>query len=330
MQRREFITLIGGVLVAWPIGVRAQQPVGTRRIGFLSGGAPQGDPLAQEALSAFLEALRQSGWTEGRNLRIEYRWPSDDAERMRADAASLAGLNLDLIVAASAPAVAAMARATSTTPIVQVGGADPVELGFAPSLANPNRNITGFANFEPTVSGKWLDVLTEIAPAITRALVLQDAENPNRKLYFPSLEAVARERHVELSTPELRGGAEIGPVIDEFASKPSGGLVVLPGPFNTSRRPAIIAQAARHGLPAVYPFPVFVKEGGLISYGIDPVDIYRRSASYVNRILRGGKPADLPFQLPTKFQLTINLKTAKALGLAVPASLLAAADEVVE
>jgi putative tryptophan/tyrosine transport system substrate-binding protein len=308
----------------------AQQPDGTRRIGVLIGGSLQGDPFAQEQLKAFLEALRQSGWTAGRNLRIEYRWPANDAERMRADAASLAGLNLDLIVAASAPAVAAMARATSTTPIVQVGGADPVELGFAASLANPNRNITGFANFEPTVSGKWIDILKEIAPAITRALVLQDAENPNRKLYSPSLEAVARERHVELSTPELRGDAEIGPVLDAFAGKANGGLVVLPGPFSTSHRPVIIAQAARHGLPAVYPFASFVKAGGLVSYGIDPVDTYRRSASYVNRILRGAKPADLPFQLPTKFQLTINLKTAKALGVAVPASLLAAADEVIE
>jgi putative ABC transport system substrate-binding protein len=329
MNRRDLIALLGGA-AAWPVAARAQQADGSRRIGVLSGGSLQDDPFVQEQLNAFLEALRQSGWTEGRNLRIEYRWPGGDAERMRADAAGLAGLNLHLIVATSAPGVAAMARATSTTPIVQVGGADPVELGFASSLANPNRNITGFSNFEPAVSGKWIDVPKEIAPEIKRALVLQAAENPNRKLYLPSLEAVARQRHMELRMPELPGDAEIGPVLDEFVGEPNGGLVVLPGPFTTSRRPAIIAQAARHGLPAVYPFPAFVKQGGLVSYGIDPVDVFRRSASYVNLILRGAKPADLPFQLPTKFQLVINLKTAKALGLMVPTNLLAAADEVIE
>ena len=330
MNRRELLTLLGGAAAAWPLAASAQQGDGTRRIGVLIGGALQDDPYTQEQLNALLGALRQSGWTEGRNLRTEYRWPADDAERIRADATSLGSLSLDLIVAGGAPAVAAMARVTSSTPIVQVMGADPVALGFASSLANPNRNITGFSSAEPSVSGKWIEVLKEIAPAITRALVLQSNENPNRKLYLPDIEAVAGQRHVELSMPELRGDAEVGPVMDTFASQPNGGLIVLPGPFTTSRRPSIIAQAARHGLPAVYPFPAFVKEGGLMSYGIDPIDIYRRSASYVNLILRGAKPADLPFQLPTKLGLMINLKTARTLGLTVPSSLLVAADEVIE
>jgi putative tryptophan/tyrosine transport system substrate-binding protein len=328
MNRRNMMALIGGAAV-WPVSAKAQQER-MRRIGILMGGFSERDPNGRAQANALLQGLTALGWTERQNLHIEYRWPGDDDARQRADAAELARGNPDLIVAGTAPAVAAVRRATSFTPIVQVMGADPVALGFAASLANPGGNITGFSAQEPAMSGKWLEVLKEIAPEIANAVVLQDTENPNRKLYFPLIETAAHERNVQVSMPAVANDADIERVIGEFSSHPNGGLIVLPGPFTGTHHALIISLSARHHLPTIYPFPAYVREGGLISYGVDPLDVYRRAASYVDRILKGAKPRDLPIQLPTKFQMVVNLRTAKALGLTIPESFLLRADEVIE
>ena len=330
IRRRQFLTLLGGAATAWPVVVLAQQGDRVRRIGVMIGGATERSAVGQAQAAALVQGLRELGWTEGRNLRIDYRWPADDTKRMEADAIELVALGPELIVVGTAPAVVAAARATSSLPIVQVNGADPAALGLVPSLAHPGGNITGFSATEPSISGKWLDVLKEIAPSITRALILQNTENPNRRLYFPWIEATARVRNVQLTMPEFNKAAEIAPILEQFASAPSGGLIVLPGPFTGINLDLIIALAIRNRLPSVHAFPQRVQAGGLVSYGVDVIDTFHRSASYVDRILKGAKPSELPFQLADKYVLAINLKTAKALGLTVPPSLLTRADEVIE
>jgi putative ABC transport system substrate-binding protein len=327
MRRRDFITLLGGAAAAWPVAARGQSE--PRRIGFLNASS-EDDPMARAAVRAFLQGLRESGWIEGRNLRIDYRFPGDDPKRMLADASALVALKPELVVAGGLPPVRALAQVTASVPIVQVLGADPVASGIVASIRNPAGNITGFSAQEPTLSGKWLEVLKEIVPAMSRVMILQAADAQNRALYIPVIRAAADRHKVELAAPEPRSDADIGKVIAEFAARPGGGMIVFPGPFTVSRRPLIIAQAAQHHLPTVYPYPVFVEEGGLLSYGINPTQLFHDSASYVDRILKGAKPSDLPIQLPSRFELNVNLKTARALGLTIPESFLVRADRVIE
>jgi putative ABC transport system substrate-binding protein len=330
MRRRDLLTLLGGAAAAWPIAARAQQGERKRRIGVLLGSTSDNERSTLDVLKAFRQGVHDLGWTEDRNLQIDVRGAAGDPARMQAYAAELVGLAPDLIVAQTLPAVLAVARLTSTLPIVEVLGADPVASGLVASLAKPGGNITGFSAQEPATGGKWLEALKEAAPRLTRVLILQNTANPNRSLYFPSIQDAARAHGMEVTMPDVTGANELAALLGDFARTPDGGLIVIPGPFNTSNRATIIALAARYRLPAVYASRLFVEDGGLMSYGDDVLEIFQRSATYVDRILRGARPADLPFQLPSKFELAINLKTAKALSLNVPPLLLARADKVVE
>jgi putative ABC transport system substrate-binding protein len=328
MRRREFITLLGGAALGWPLAARAQQPERMRRIGILMAQAAD-DPDGQARVAAFLQALRELGWIEGRNIRFDYRWGGGDVDR-RKDAAELVALAPDVILAGGGQVVGPLREATRTLPIVFTQTPDPVGAGFVASLARPGGNATGFTNFEYGVSGKWLEVLREVAPGITRAAVLRDATNPAGTGQWGAIQAVASPLGVELSPIDVRERGEIERGVTAFAAGSNRGLIVSSSGFAILHRELIIALAARHRLPAVYPFRFYAIEGGLISYGPDPIDPHRRAASYVDRILKGEKPGDLPVQAPTKYELVINLKTAKALGLTVPDSLLARADEVIE
>jgi putative ABC transport system substrate-binding protein len=328
MRRREFIALLG-TAAAWPLAAQAQQP-GMRRIGVLVGSSSESDSFTLTGINAFKQGLRELGWAENRNLKIDVRFGAGDPARVQAYAAELVGAAPDLIAASTLPAVVALGRLTSTLPIVIVGGADPVASGLVASVAHPGGNITGFSAQEPATGGKWLDVLLEVAPHVKRVMIVQNLENPNLKLYLPSIADAARGHGVQLTMPDLADRADLAAIFADFAAAPDGGVILIPGPFGTANRVEIITLATRYRLPSVYPTRNFVDDGGLISYGDDPIDLWRRSASYVDRILRGGKPADLPIQLPSKFEMAINLKTAKALGLDVPPLLLARADAVVE
>ncbi len=318
MRRREFITLLGGAAAAWPLAARAQQGERVRHIGVLM-------PLAADDLegkarvAAFAEGLQQLGWTDGRNVRIDTRWGAGDADRYRRYAAELVALAPDVILAATSLAVGRLQEATQTIPIVFVQVADPVGAGFVDSLARPGGNFTGFTLFEYGISGKWMELLKEIAPAVTRVAGQLGA-----------IQSVAPSFGVELSPIGVRDVGEIERGISTFARGSNGGLIVTATTQATVHRDLIIALTARHLLPAVYSDRVFVTGGGLISYGPDRIDPYRRAAGYVDRILKGEKPADLPVQAPTKYELVINLKTAQALGIEIPTSLLARADEVIE
>jgi putative ABC transport system substrate-binding protein len=327
MKRREFITLVGAA-AAWPVAARAQQADRMRRIGVLMNLAAD-DPEGQVRLAAFRQALKQLGWNDGGNLWIDTRWSTPDD--IRRHAAELAALAPDLLLAANdTPTVAPLLQATRTVPIVFVNVIDPVGAGFVASLAQPGGNATGFTIYEYSMSGKWLELLKEIAPRVTRAAVLRDPAVASGIGQFGAIQAVAPSLGVELHPIDPRDDGEIERAITGFASRPNGGLVVTATNLAAIHRAAIIALAARHRLLAVYPYRFFVAAGGLISYGPDTVDQYRRAASYVDRILKGEKPADLPVQAPVKYELAINLKTAKALGLEVPPTLLARADEVIE
>ncbi len=328
MRRREFITLLGGAAAAWPLAARAQQPNGVRRIGVLIALA-ESDPEAQARAAAFRDGLQKLGWTEGHNIRIDYRWAAD-ADHLLAYAAELVGLAPDVIVGNSSALVAALQRATGTIPIVFAQVADPVGQGFVASLARPGGNITGFATTAATFSVKWLELLKEIAPRVTRVAVIYDPANPNWAGYLRGIEARAPLFGVQLSATRVRNAEEIERAIDALARETNGGLIVGSSSLTGVHRELIIALAARHRLPAVYQFRYFVTSGGLASYGIDNIDLFRRAASYVDRILKGEKPGDLPVQYATKFELVINLKTAKALGLDPPVTLLARTDEVIE
>ena len=328
MKRREFITLIGGA-AAWPLAARAQQPERMRRIGVLIAQAKD-DPEGQVRIAAFLQQLRQLGWVEGHNLRIDYRWGGGDVDRIRRDAAELAAIAPDVILAAGGQVVAPLVGATHTVPIVFTQTSDPVGAGFVASLARPGGNVTGFTNFEYGVSGKWLEALKEVAPGVKRAAVLRDPTNPAGTGQWGAIQSVASALGVELSPVDVREPHVIERAVTAFAAGLNSGLIVTSSGFAILHRALIITLAARHRLPTVYPFRFYATDGGLISYGPDPIDPHRRAAAYVDRIFRGEKPGDLPVQAPTKYELVINLKTAKALGLEVPASMLARADEVIE
>jgi len=329
ISRREFITLLGGA-AAWPMAARGQQLERMRRIGVLVPFA-ENDPLTQARVTAFQQGLQELGWTAGRNIQFEYRFAGPDPESMRTHAVTLVALAPDVILASSPPVLAALQHETRTIPIVFVNVADPVGVNLVQSLARPGGNMTGFTDFEFAIVGKWLELLKEIAPSVTRVSVILAPEHVTNAALLRSTEAVAPSFGVYLTPGRVRDAAEIEHAINVFAREPNGGLIVLPNPVTVGvPSKAIISLAARHRLPAVYPFRSLVINGGLISYGVDDNDQYRRTASYVDRILRGEKPADLPVQAPNKYELVINLKTAMALGLDVPPTLLALADEVIE
>jgi putative ABC transport system substrate-binding protein len=329
MRRREFITLLGGTAAAWPLAVRAQQSDPIRRIGVLMNRA-EDDPRGQVELAAFQQALQQLGWSDGRNIRIDTRWGENDVDRDRRYAAELVALAPDVILASGTLSVAALRHATRTLPIVFVQVSDPVGAGLVDTLARPGSNITGFMNHEYSLSGKWLELLKEIAPRLTRAAVLRDSANPAAIGQFGAIQAVAQSLNVELRPIDIRDGSEIETAVAAFANSANGGLIVTPSASTWVHYDLIIALAAGHKLPAIYFSRDNVTSGGLISYGPVLVDQFRHAAQYVDRLLKGEKVANLPVQAPTKYELVLNLKTAKTLGLEVPASVLARADEVLE
>jgi len=325
-RRREFITLIGGA-AAWPLAVRAQQGERVRRVGVLMNLAAD-DPEGQTRIVAFVQGLQQSGWTDGRNIRIDTRWAAGDADRFHRYAEELLALAPDVILASATPSVQALQQATRTVPIVFANVGDPVGMGFVESLARPGGNTTGFTPLEFGFGAKWLELLKEIAPRLTRVAVLRDLTIGPAQL--SAIQAVAPSFGVELSPVGVRDAGEIERTIAAFAQASNAGMIVTASTSAVIHRHLIVMLAARHRLPAVYSFRYFATTGGLLSYGPDPIDMYWRAASYVDRILKGEKPADLPVQTPTKYQLVVNLKTAKALGLDIPTSILARADEVIE
>jgi putative tryptophan/tyrosine transport system substrate-binding protein len=331
MRRRDFIALLGGTAVAWPLAARAQQHERVRRIGVLSGFADR-DPDMERRLAAFRQRLQQLGWTDDRNIRFNYhRWNADDVDRARAAAEELVGQQPDVILAHTSISVAALRRETRTIPIVFTVVSEPVAQGFVQSLARPGGNITGFTFLEPTVGAKWLELLKETAPPVTRVAVMFNPEvTPSAVLFSRSAETGARQFAVQVVAAPVREPSEIEGVMTMLGREPGGGLILPGDTFTSLHRKSIVELAARHRLPAIYAFRYFTADGGLVSYGLDPLDQYRQAAGYVDRILRGEKPADLPVQQPTKYELVINLKTAKALGLTVPNTLLATADEVIE
>jgi putative ABC transport system substrate-binding protein len=328
MRRREFITLLG-CTAAWPLAARAQQAERMRRIGVLMSLAAD-DRQGQARLAAFVQGLRELGWTDGGNVRIEARWGAGDTDRIRKYAAELVALAPDAILASGGSVVGAVLRATRTVPVVFTQTPDPVGAGFVASLARPGGNATGFMLFEYSMSGKWVQLLKEIAPRVTRAAVLRDPAIAQGLGQFGAIQAVAPSFGVEVSPVDVRDAGEIERAIAAFAHGSNGGMIVTGSGSAIVHRDLIVTLAARHKLPAVYFARDMVTHGGLISYGPDPVDPHRRAAGYVDRILKGAKPSELPVQAPVKFELVINLKTAKALGLAVPVQLQQRADEVIE
>ena len=328
MRRREFITLLGGAAAAWPVLARAQQPDRMQRIGVLMP-LTAGDLEADARKAVFEQSLQQLGWMVGRNLQIDYRLAGGTTDKLRQHAAEMVASAPDLIMTVGSVTVAPVLQATRTIPTVMVNVADPVGAGFVQSLARPGGNATGFTNFEYSMSGKWVELLKQIAPGLTRAAVLRDPTTAAGIGQFVGIQSVAQSVGVELTPVGVRDVEEIERGVTAFARSGNGGLIVTAG-GTAFRRDLIIKLASRHKLPAVYPFRYYAKDGGLISYGPDTLDPIRRAAVYVDRILRGEKPADLPVQAPTKYQTAINLKTAKALGLTVPPALLARADEVIE
>jgi ABC-type uncharacterized transport system substrate-binding protein len=327
MKRREFITLVGGA-AAWPLAARAQQPERMRRIGVLMG--IESGPDARIRIAAFRQGLREAGWIDHRNVRIDVIWGPGDPEHVRADAAELVRTSPDVILASGPVPTLALQKTTRSIPIVFVQVPDPVDLGVVMNIARPDANITGFTHFEMAFAGKWLEALKEIAPRTRRVLFMSLAGHPALPGFLRTITASAPSFEVQVVPAGVSNAAEIERSIEEFAREPNGGLIVLPSPIASIHSNLIIGLAARHRIPAVYPFRFYASDGGLISFGIDPADLFRRAASYVDRILRGEKAADLPVQAPTKYDLVINLKTAKALDLDIPTTLLARADEVIE
>ena len=328
MKRREFITLLGGAAAAWPLAARAQQPERIRRIGMLMGRVAD-DPEAQARLKAFVLGLQQLGWAEGRNVRMDVRWTAGVAEQLHKYAEELVALMPDVILADGAVGVSALQGATRSVPIVFVAIPDPVGAGFVKSLARPGGNTTGFTLFEYGTSGKWLELLKESVPGLTRAAVVRDPSITSGIGQFGAIQAVAPSLRVELTPIDVRDG-EIEQAIAAFARGSNGGLIVTASPTAVRRRELIVALATKHRLPSVLPGSAFAASGGLISYGADDIEQHRQAAGYVDRILRGEKAADLPVQAPVKYALVINLKTARALGLEIPPTVLALADEVIE
>jgi putative ABC transport system substrate-binding protein len=329
MRRRQFIALLGGAAAVWPLAARAQQGERVRRIGVLLP-ASAGDSAFQTRIAAFLRGLQQLGWNDGRNVRIDTRWATANAAEIRRHAAELVALAPDVILAHGAPTVGPLLQATRTVPVVFPVVADAVAAGYVDSLARPGGNATGFTAYEYSLSGKWLELLKQIAPSVTRVAVLRDADISSGTGQFGAIQTAAPSLRVEVSPVNVRDAGEIERDVTAFARSPNGGLIMPGSAAATSHRNLIITLAARHKLPAVYFDRALVTAGGLISYGADQIDQYRRAAGYVDRILKGEKPADLPVQAPIKYELVINLKTAKALGLDVPPTLLALADRVIE
>ncbi len=327
MRRREFITLLGGAAAAWSLSAPAQERV--RRIGVLMGYA-EGDSSAEARIEALRQGLRDRGWIEGNNIQFLYRWAEADAARRQSEADDLVRAKPDVIVANTAPVARALLKATSTIPIVYASGGDPVASGLATNIARPGGNFSGFSVTEPSLGGKWLELLKEFAPAATRVAVVHDPANPVRAQYLRSIDASNAKLNIALTQLDLDSAAGITKSIDAFAQQAGGTLLVLPGAATGVHRAAIIAAAIRNRLPAIFPTRFYADDGGLASYGAEYKTIFRQSAVYVDRVLRGEKIGDLPIQQPTRFELVINLKTAKALGLTVPPTLLARADEVIE
>jgi putative ABC transport system substrate-binding protein len=328
LKRREFITLLSGATAAWPLAARAQQPERMRRVGVLMHTAAD-EPESQARLAAFMQGLQELGWAVGRNMRIDYRWSVGDAARLRKDAGELVALGPEVILAGIGATTPTLKQVSRTVPIVMAQGIDPVGAGYVESLARPGGNITGFIQFEYSLAGKWMELLKEVAPQTTRVAVLREP-GPAAIGQWAMIQAVAQSFGAELRPIDLPDASEIERAVTAFARSAHGALIVAVSAASLSHRDLIIRLAAQHRLPAVYAYRVFVTHGGLIKYGPDIVSQYRRAAGYVDRILKGENPADLPVQAPTKYELMINLKTAKALGLTVPDSLLARADEVIE
>jgi putative ABC transport system substrate-binding protein len=325
------MTLVGGAAAGWPVAARAQQPDRMRRVGMLSNLA-ESDSEAQEPVAALHQALAELGWVDGRNLRIDHRWAAGDPRRLIAFAKEMLGLQPDVVIGHTTPAVIALRNETDTIPIVFVQISDPIGTGFITNLARPGGNMTGFTNFESSMGGKWVEMLKEIAPGVARVALMFNPETAPyvTRYYQGPFEAAAPLFGVQPSINPVHNDLEVEGAITALGREPGGGLIVMPDSFNIVHRERIIALAARHKMPVIYPYRYAITEGGLISYGVEQVDLFRRTAAYVDRILRGTKPAELPVQAPVKFELAINLKTAKALGLAVPPTLLALADEVIE
>ena len=328
MRRRELITLLGGA-AAWPVAGRAQQPDRMRRIGVLMGFA-EDDPEMKTRLAGFRQSLERLGWSEGRNVRIDYRFAVGSPDRFRAFAKELVALRPDLIFASTTPVAAALQQQSRSIPIVFVNVSDPIGSGLVASLARPGGNLTGLLLYEEGITGKWLAMLKEIAPQLERAAVIANPKSTPYDYFLRAAEARASALAVKLVPSPAENAADIERVIESLAREPDGGLVLIPDSASIVHRDLVIALAARHRLPAVYPYRFFVTAGGLMSYDTDLLEQYRQASSYVDRILRGAAPADLPVQAPTKYQTVLNLKTAKALGLTVPPGLLVAADEVIE
>jgi putative ABC transport system substrate-binding protein len=328
IARRKFVVALAGA-AAWPLAARAQQGDRLLRIGWLSA-RDENDPVAKTYVSAFTQGLATLGWTEGRNVRMDLRWGGGDADRIKALARELVGLQPDIILAGSVPATAALQRETQTIAIVFVMAGDPVASGIVARLDRPSGKVTGFALDEASLGGKWLELLSEIAPGLKRAAIMFNPDTAPAPAFMPSFETAARSLKVAPITAPVRSDAEIETAIIALGREPGSGLVLIPDGFTVAHRALVISAAARNNVPAVYYQSHFARDGGLLSYGPDAVDLYRRAATYVDRILRGAKPAELPVQLPTKFEMVLNLKTAKALGLAIPPSILLRATEVVE
>jgi putative ABC transport system substrate-binding protein len=329
--RREFIAGVGGVAAAWPLAGRAQQGERVRRVGVLMG-ADENDPQRKGWLSAFTQGLAELGWINDRNLRMDVRWAAGSADQVRMYAKELLDLQPDVIFSHTTPVTAALQRQTPTIPIVFTFVADPVGSGFIASLPRPGGNITGFIDEEAGMASKWVELLTRIAPGVKRVAMMFNPDTAPRggSYYRPAFEAAAQSLKVAPIAAPVHSDAEIEQVITSLGQEPGGGLIAMPDVLIMTHRAQIILLAARNNVPAVYPRSLYVRDGGLLSYGPDPVDIFRRSASYIDRILGGAKPADLPVQLPLKFEMALNVKTAKALGLTVPPSILVRADEVID
>jgi putative ABC transport system substrate-binding protein len=329
-RRRDFIAALGGA-AAWPLSAQAQQGGRVRRIGWLRL-FDENDPFQKISASAFTQSLAGFGWTDGRNVRMDVRWAGTDINRIRALAQELVGLRPDIIMTGSTPATAAVQRETRTIPIVFTGVGDPVASGIVPRLNRPGGNVTGFGLLEPSLGGKWLELLSEIAPGLKRAAIMFNPDSAPVSPYMPSFETAARSLKVAPITAPVHSDVEIEMAITALGSEPGGGLVPMPDAWMQipAHRAPIILAAARNNVPAVYAQSYYVRDGGLLSYGPDPVDTYRRAASYVDRILRGEKPGDLPVQLPVKYEMVVNRRTATALGLAIPPSILLRADEMIE
>jgi putative ABC transport system substrate-binding protein len=327
MRRREFIAGLGAAV--WPVVARAQQVDRVRRIGILMPFA-ETDPVIKARIPAFTQALADLGWSDGRNVRMDLRWAGGDANRIRALAQEVVGLQPDIVLTSGRAPVVALQRETRTIPIVFANVTDPVASGIVARVDRPSGNITGFANFEPSLAGKWLELLSETTPGLKRAVMMFSPDNTAATVYKPLFETAARSLNLVLATAPIRSDAEIELAIIALGREPGGGLVLIPDVFMIPHRASIISAAARNNVPAVYSASYFVRDGGLLSYGADQVDPWRRAATYVDRILRGEKPGDLPVQFPTKYEMAVNLKTAKALGLTVPQSILLRADEVIE